>query len=360
MNGLVVCMHEDRETCGVGVRLAVLSILRHCPGLPIVVSLPAASRALRSWVDALPHTTLLDEPRLTGSGWNVKPTILLHLLSQGYEDVVWMDSDIIVTSDVRDLFSKFDNRTLVVTSEFYWGQQQGGNHRTVAWGLEPGTSLPCTANTGIVRVTRLHVDLLRAWQNLLADPAYRDGQTRPTECRPLAMVGDQDVLTAILGSRAFAHVPVAMLKRGVHVAQCYSMAGYTLWERLMSIGHGLPAFVHAMGPKPWLRPSVVSVSIGAQRPFHQRLRAHWDHLHLELSPYSALSQEYRSQLGALVDSMAVRSTVGRILVRVFGGRPALYELPFCVIETCVRRIRQVLVRYRVKPNSTPNLAPPPQ
>ena len=88
---------------------------------------------------------------------------------------------------------------------------------------------------------------------MLSHPAYLKAQAQPWYERPLHMIGDQEVLTGLLGSVDFQETSIRLLRRGTDIAQCFGPAGFTPVERLRSmIGHR-PAFVHAMGPKPWLR-----------------------------------------------------------------------------------------------------------
>jgi hypothetical protein len=67
------------------------------------------------------------------------------------------------------------------------------------------------------------------------------------------MVGDQDVLTALLSSEEFHTIPVKLLRRGSGVIQYFSAFGFTLAERVTCMVKGMPIFIHAQGvDKPWL------------------------------------------------------------------------------------------------------------
>jgi hypothetical protein len=116
--------------------------------------------------------------------------------------------------------------TLVATEEPFWGKAQGGWERATAWGLAPGRRLPATVNTSLLRVTDRHVALLEEWRRLLATPEYRAAQARPWSERRMHVMGDQDVLTALVASADFAHVPVRQLRRDIEVAHCFGPAGY--------------------------------------------------------------------------------------------------------------------------------------
>lgn len=345
---MIVCIHEDRLEYLVGLKLTLLSIINCCQSLPIIVSSPNSPVTFRSWVKALPNVQLLEEPTLKGLGWNVKPTLLLYCLEQGYSDVIWIDSDIIIGRDFRQRFSKIGYKTLVVAPEYYWGPRQGGNHRAIAWGLKPGKNLPATVNTGIVKVTSHHIELLKAWQILLKHPVYIEAQRQPTENRPLAMVSDQEVLTALLGSEDFSHIPIDFLERGVEIAQCFKAAGYTPVERLKSIWSGSPMFIHAMGGKPWRRAFYLAIAQTQNKSLGDRLRTNYDSLHLELSPYMTVARQYQNQLDEATDWIKTDSVLARFLAMLFLGHPCLQELPLSLLEAAARRLRRMLNSDRHK------------
>lgn len=336
---MIVCIHEDRVGHLPGVKLAILSLLKHCPTLSIIVSFPNAPASFRTWIEPLPNVQFLDDPKLAGLGWNIKPVLLLRLLKEGHNDVLWMDADIIVNRDFRQRFAELDEQTLVVAPEFYWGPQQGGNHRAITWGLEPDRCLPATANTGIVRVTQHHIKLLQAWQFLLNHPAYRHAQSQPAIQRPLAMIGDQEVLTALLGSEGFSAVPLVILERGKDIAQCIGAAGYTPVERIKGLFHAPPLFIHAMGGKPWMRDAYLEASKTAGKPLRQRLRAFYEYLYLELSPYVATARQYREQVDEPAEWMEIWSIPAQFLNKIFFHHPALQGLPLALIEAGGRHLR---------------------
>lgn len=341
---MIVCVHEDRVEYLVGLKLTVLSLIRYCPDLPILISCPRSPDSFRQWAGTLPNVQLLTDPTLAGLSWNVKPTILLRCLNEGHRDVIWIDADILINQDFRPRLAHLDDQTLVVTQEVYWGQEQGGSHRTVAWGLQPSRTLSATVNTGIVRVTPHHVELLKAWQTMLAHPAYRQAQLQPYYERPLHMLTDQEVLTALLGATEFSQIPVEMLERGVDIAQCFGPAGYTPTERLHNIRQGLPAFIHSMGRKPWLRVPSPSSIWSSEEPLLRRVRKYYDYIHLELSPYTSIARKYREQLGEEASWLETKSTLARFLATLLAGHPTLQGFPLALFDAGVRHARR---RFRI-------------
>lgn len=339
---MIICVHEDRLDHIVGFKLTLLSILHHCPDLTIVASFPSLPPSLRSWIKALHTVKLVDDPKLRNLRWNVKPTLLLYCLSEGYSDVVWIDADIIINRNFKQLFSHLDDQTMVVAQEYYWGPQQGGNQRTITWKLKPGRSLPATANSGVLRVTPFHVELLEAWQVLLNHPAYQLAQSKPTNDRPLAMVSDQEVLTALLACEQFSHIPVEMLQRGTDIAQCFKMAGYTPIERIIGSIQAPPFFIHAMGNKPWTRAASPQTLWQTEQKLGQKIQGYYNYIHQELTPYVSVARQYQNKLDEDVEWLNIKSIVAKFFVILFLGHPILQELPLSSLESVSRRIRRIL------------------
>src|SRR5262249_26073640 len=111
-----------------------------------------------------------------------------------------------------------------------------------------------TLNTAVIRVTTEHYSLLQKWAELLGSEQYQRWQHvewTETAMPPVHLVGDQDVLTALLASVEYSQVPVRMLNRGKAIIQYFTLKGYTTAERIRNLFTGVPAFVHSQGPKPW-------------------------------------------------------------------------------------------------------------
>ena len=230
---LIVCISEDRKGFQPSIELLILSISEYSPTLKIYLIFPHATREFLSWLSGHPQVTLRTTPLPKAYGFNVKPQATLHLLDEGYEDVLWIDSDIIVTHDLKSL-ATVDPQSLVLTEEALWtpyGDPDGLRARM--WGFKVGRVLPFALNTGVIRVTRRHYPLMMRWRELLELEEYRSAQSRDWRSRPLNMVGDQDVLTALLASEEFAQVPLHILLRGKDIVQYFGPYGYTLRERLI-------------------------------------------------------------------------------------------------------------------------------
>jgi Nucleotide-diphospho-sugar transferase len=321
---MIICAYEDRPSDWVGLKLLVLSVAQQCPGVSIHLFCPTATAEFQDWLQQYPQVHLRSLPTLKGQGWNVKPDLLLSLLNEGHQDVIWIDSDIIVNRDFRSLLATVTSDTLVVAQEHRWETHNSAEF-TQGWGLPFGRELGGVICSCFLRVTPAHQPLLQAWKQCLAHPQYLQAQV--TWPRPVHMIGDQDVLTALLGSSQFAGIPIHWLRRGRDIAQCFRECGYTVGERLTNL-FGLPALVHAQGPKPW-------------RNAHEET-------FLELAPYSAVAQRYRSQLDEDTTWITVHSQLGKVYNRLTFGHPSLRGLPFALWAEIKRASVKAMIKTLLK------------
>src|SRR5262249_1594869 len=121
----VVCVHDDRSNCLTGVKLSVLSLRDKCPHLSILVSCPDPPRSFVEWLDSVSDVRLIRLPETKNQSWNIKPTVLIRLLQEGFGEVIWVDSDIVVHHDVITQLVDQSEEMLCATQETYWGQRQG-------------------------------------------------------------------------------------------------------------------------------------------------------------------------------------------------------------------------------------------
>jgi hypothetical protein len=321
----IYCLAEDRATEEIGLRLALLSLLRSCATAQAVVYRPNPSPAFRDWLARrAPQVRIIPEMPAGASSWNCKPHVLLPLLEAGYSEAIWLDSDLIVTRDPSDVFSGLGPDDVVGTEEPASSLNQGSALRAAGWGLPPGRSFPVTLNTCVLRVTPEHVPLLRRWRAMLEDPIYTAAQARPLWERPVHLMSDQDVLNALLGGEQFEHVPVRFLRGGVDVIHCGGALGYSLRQRVAGVFRRLPAFLHAIASKPW------AVFTPEYQARHSRWFNFYRRLLQETSPYVAAARELRADVGLPCPWLGAGSWLGRGL-RVAGfGHFALRGLPLTV------------------------------
>lgn len=338
----MVLIHQDLPEHMSGLRLAVASVRSTCPDLRVQVSCPRAAPELVQWLIGL-GAQVESDPRFAGLGWNVKPQLLLSALAQGHPRVMWIDADVVVARRPVQAIAQ-PQSVFVATEEFALGQDQGSRLRTQGWGLPLGRDQPATVNSGVMVVSAEHRQLLERWEELLKSDAYAAAQQRPALERPVHMVSDQDVLTALLGSATFAGMEVHLLRRGLDIAQCAGPAGFTPMERLATLGRRSPALYHSVGVKPWQHGA--SWRYGTTR--RSRARARYEDLHLRLSPYTAVASRFAAAAGVSMDAVAPRTPVERALLWIGKRWPQLPELPLAVMDVSVRRLRRLLriSRYR--------------
>ena len=301
---MIVCVAEDRKGFLPSIKLLILSLAEHCPNLELYLIFPPADAEFMAWLSQYRQVTLRTEPLPTAYGVNVKPQAMLHLLDSGFDDVLWIDSDIIAAGKLPRWLTELDEGAVVVTEEALWTPYGDPDAlRARMWGFEVGRVLPFALNSGIVRMTGAHRALLRKWRTLLESDEYRAAQRQDWHSRPLHMISDQDVLTALLASKEFADIPLRILHRGNDIVQYFGPYGYTLRERLMHAIGRKPAFIHSQGPKPWLVPWLVS----GKRPGWRGAKTYLYDLYLELSPYTLTARKYRSELSEPCPWMGARS-----------------------------------------------------
>lgn len=215
----VFCMAEDREGAEIGIQLAVLSVVEFCPGAKLLVYRPRSVPGFAEWIAAQPGCELIETTLPGANNWNCKPQALLETLSwaEPGSQVVWLDSDLVVTADLATLLAKESPETLAITQEPLSAPHQGTEIRTRGWGLPVGRAFPETFNSCVVRTTHHHIPLLQHWQSLLEDPGYLHRAPEKLEQKPPHLWSDQDVLGALLGSALYQQVPIRLLRHGIDI-----------------------------------------------------------------------------------------------------------------------------------------------
>jgi hypothetical protein len=332
---MIVCVAEDRTTFEPAIKLLLLSLNEHCREIEVHLFHPNSSREFSDWLFGQTHIHHYAEPLPDTYQFNVKPQALLNLLDHGYDDIVWIDSDIIITGDITVLFSALAYDVLGITEEALWTPHEDPHAwRARKWGFEVGRILPFALNSGVVRVTGAHRSLLQRWQDLLGSPNYREAQRLHWRTRPLHMVSDQDALTALLASEEFAHVPLKILRRGGDIVQYFGPYGYTLRERWSHTFGAGPSFVHAQGPdKPW--------TTSWPRPKIRDPKQYFNAMYLDLSPYTLIASSYADRMDGDISWMRAHSFLASIFRTVGLKRAPLVGLPLAAIadiyRTAIRR-----------------------
>jgi hypothetical protein len=156
------------------------------------------------------------------------------------------------------------------------------------------------------------------------------------------MQGDQDVLTALLTSTEFAHIPLKMLRRGKDIVQFDGVWGYTTAERVRSLLGDKPTFIHCMGTKPWV------AHWKLERRNH--LREYLKMVYLDVSPYTLSSVKFRPGLGCDTSWMSAHYKLSAIFRSLANQHPALAGLPMAVsldIARLMKRAYEAVFRHRL-------------
>jgi hypothetical protein len=171
-------------------------------------------------------------------------------------------------------------------------------------------------NTAVVRVTRHHEALLRAWQSLLLTEPYLQEQTKPAIQRNQHMLGDQDAISALLASQEFSSIPVRRLIHSTEILQHHGAGAYGPAQRWLNLLYGMPPLIHAMGTvKPWKMPDRPSL-LHSPRDYYERT-------YLELSPYVHGAREFRSALDEDAGWLDIHTFYGMTGTLMAFNRPAL-------------------------------------
>jgi len=310
---MVVCIAEDRTSCEPALRVLLSSLNAFSPGVAVWLLLERPTPGFLTWVEKFPDVSVRPFPP-DDKGWNIKPSVLMAALEAGHAEAIWADSDIVFTSDFRRELEQSPPDALVGTEEALWGTPYDGDaERARAWRFDVARALPSTINTCFVRVGAHHRPLLERWRDLLRSPAYLAAQDIPLMSRPTHLVGDQDVLTALLCSRAFAHLEVSQLRRGKGIIQAFGLKGFNTKERLAALTRGMPPIIHSQQFKPWLTKSANDVGGGV----YGRLNL----IYLDASPYTFYASKFAGSLDGDTAWLKPRTWTGRLL-RILGLQSA--------------------------------------
>ena len=325
---MIICTFDDRSTDIIGLQLLVASLSRFVPQAPVYVACPAADALFEAWLARYPNVQFDKAERFRGKGWDVKPLLLKELLNAGHDEVIWMDSDIIVTGD----FLKYlpNDRALVIAEEpavTPYGLMQ----RVTGWKLQQGRSIR-GINSCLIRANSSHALLIERWLELLRHPDYQNARTLPFEKRLPHLLTDQDVLLALMASTEFSDLPVHYLSAGRQIVQSHGMAGYSPLQRIRNLFTGVPCLVHSQGDKPWRARKPRSI-VNPGEFFLQ--------LHLETAPYAHFARGYRNAIEPFPTYLELRSLAARVSNLAAFGNPCLRGLSLAMAAAIARRCRRM-------------------
>lgn len=302
--------YEDRLELLDGLKLLCLSFKHHCPTETLKVFLPKASDDLLKWAKQHLNQNIHVEVYNSGvKGWSIKPEIMLKLFEEGYDEIIWFDSDILITADLCSYLNLLDERIVVLCDS----QGVPDDCRTTFWNLIISRRFDRLVNTCFIRFTRFHKELLLQWRNLVYRQEFQEIQQLPFEERPSYLFGDQDLLEGLLMSDRFHKLPVKFLRHGyemIHTSNLYSSK-----ERLRVLWQEKPVFfLHAHGIKPWML------------IYRQPSSSNITDVIVELSPYITEAKFYRHLLDSDTSWMDSRTALGYLCSLLGWNNPHLRGL----------------------------------
>ena len=331
---MIFVLAEDRTDHEPALDVAVRSVLTFEPMARIVLYTNNLSEAFLSKIAKLENVEIRGYPPDASNGWSIKASVLIHSLSINRDEVVWIDSDIVLNRSISVELDKFASGSLVVAEEALAGQIRDDRkaYRARAWGFEIGRHLPYVTNTCVMRCDRSHLSLLEAWRDAMKDRRYVEAQSIPFHKRPPHLGGDQDVLTAILSAAHFEHIDVGYLRRGKHIIQYYGPYGFTTLERARASLLGMPTIVHSQAFKPWLDRPLVKGARNDRYLFR---------LLMDTSPYNSSARAALEAAGLKAEWLRCRTILGKLLtVSGFNYAP-LTGLPLALLGDFIFSFKKI-------------------
>jgi len=329
----VICSAEDRASEEDAIKIFVLSVVKHYRDRPpIHLICPNATPAFEAWTRRFDRVTLDREPLELAYGCNQKPQTFERLFALGYRKPFWLDDDMVLGPTFMERLGRRLLSSCLVSEEPRISPRPTPEVLVRAHGWEVARALPRVINGGLILLSIEHGDLIAAWKAFLFSEEYRAAQKAFWRERPVHLYSDQEILTCLLCTKRFAHIPVDYLKEGEDIIQMLGPSGYLPGDRLRNAGAGPAPIVHSMGEKPWREAPQKGSS----------LRQRYLHLHTELSPYLFAAREV---VGDEIDDfpwLKRRSFLGGVLRGAAGDNPALAGLPIAVVDVAVRRAKRLL------------------
>jgi len=303
------------------------SLCRVDPDVSLHLTVPDAPASVRVWAERRPEVVLSTRPPDGVTGWDVKSWLLLQELNDGWQEVLWIDTDMIVTRPITSLLKDFPVESLIVAEE--WNR-----HEAVPvsefWGLRSVRPIP-VMNACFLRVTPAHRPLLDRWLELIHEPRYREASTIPFERRPIHLATDGWLMAALLESEDFSQVPLDYIRLGRHIAQCAGSSGYRPHHRLLDLFRGLPPLIHCIGRKPWV----------SQHDRGRLYRLLID-LATDVSPYVLASRRVAQDLGISPSWLEARTSIGALLRGLTAYHPGMAGLPLSILHAFQMKISQTI------------------
>lgn len=173
---------DDRpDRNAVGLKLLMLSVAEHAPDDVLHVVLPDVPEALADWIRRHAPQVQVHRWQPQGEGWSAKPEVLLYLMNQGLEEVIWLDADLMLIRNPRPLWEAVPDEVLMVAEDLARRYDAAlGNEKARVWGYEKKRDLATGLNSAVLRMTKRHRPLIESWRAHLQDERYLQAQRNYT------------------------------------------------------------------------------------------------------------------------------------------------------------------------------------
>jgi hypothetical protein len=290
------------------------------------LTVPDAPESVLAWARSRPEVVVSTARPEGGTGWDVKPWLLLQQLNEGVSSALWLDDDIIVTHPVSRMLREFPSDVLLFAEE--WGRWTVPVSHM--WGMRSVRPVQLFNNC-FIRVTQAHRLLLERWLQMTRDPRYREAQALPYAKRPIQAQHDGWLLVALLESEEFGQLPFEYIRSGRHIAQCAGSSGFRPSDRLLAIFRGLPPLIHGLGRKPW--------EVRRERNRIQRFLLDFA---TDVSPYVLAARRVAQDIDIPLDWLRPRTRLGALSRSLTGGHPAMAGLPLATIHAAHVGLRRMM------------------
>lgn len=307
----VMC-YEDRKSHETGIKLLILSFTSYHSDIDFYAFVPNASEKFLKWCAGRDVKCIQESPSKQ-SGFNIKPDLLLWGLDKGYERVTFIDADIILTRALPKFFMD-PAEDAIIASQTAPLNKVRTKVRTDFWGFKQGRRFIRDPSGCFLSASKKHRSLLNSWAKLLTDERYLSAKNLQDEKTLIPVRGDDEVLSALLGSEQYAHLKLVFLNSTSQIAQCGTPGSYTVHSRLRSLLGHKPYLIHAVGNKPWLR----------EEPYYKH-------------PYSIEARAYANQLDEECNwSIKASHQRDKLWSRVYYNNSAMCDLPAALADETSR------------------------
>lgn len=318
---LNLCTFENRESHLIGSKILALSLEKFCTNFHLTIFLPHDLMDFKIWADQHCKNVTVREGSFEKSGWNIKPEVLLKMLEDA-NHAVWIDSDIICVRDLNEMLANIDPMNLVLAQDALPYPKE--NERTAFFSLSTKRKLEKSINSCFIRVTKseYHINVLRSWSQLMSTQKYKSNQDSPFAERPDYMIGDQDVLEAVLASEiagSTSELPITYLRSGNELITTIVPEAFSVSQRIRASYLKRPFLIHGQGTQPWVAMHWGRGFLGTPR---------W-----QLSAYLATVKRIKLYLDDNIDNWTNnRSILTKFCRFVTLGHPYMQGVPLIIIS----------------------------